>query len=208
VAAGELVVDDGAYELAGPFLARRERQDESRAGVGGEWSGEWELSVVEIERRSPADRSQLRSSMRALRRAELREGVWLRPANLAADRLPDARALAATQCRTFTARPDEDARDLATSLWDLPGWAAEARHLATALEEHEPELADPAALAPGFVLSARALRHFQADPLLPPALLPTDWPGARLRATYEHYDARFKASWSDHFRDRASMRRS
>ncbi len=200
VAAGELVVDDGAYELAGPFLARRERQDESRAGADAGWTGDWELAVVEGERRSASDRAQLRAAMRALRRAELREGVWLRPANLAPDRLPDAQAVAAAQCRTFTARPDDDAEEVVSRLWDLAGWAGEARRLDDLLAAHEHKLDDPTELAPGFLLSARVLRHFQADPLLPAALVPADWPGIDLRSTYERYDSAFKGSWADHFR--------
>jgi phenylacetic acid degradation operon negative regulatory protein len=57
----------------------------------------------------------------------------------------------------------------------------------------------PDDLAPGFVVSAAVLRHFQADPLLPLELLPKDWPGAKLRAFYENWDARYRtllAEWS------------
>jgi phenylacetic acid degradation operon negative regulatory protein len=57
----------------------------------------------------------------------------------------------------------------------------------------------PVTLAPGFELSASVLRHLQADPLLPDELLPADWPGTRLRATYDAWDARYRATlreWS------------
>ena len=57
----------------------------------------------------------------------------------------------------------------------------------------------PEALAPGFELSAAVLRHLQADPLLPAELLPEDWPGGHLRATYDGWDARYRATlreWS------------
>ena len=104
VVAGELTLDDGRYALSGPFLSRRERQDESRNGVGGPWDGEWEMAVVEGERRPAADRTALRAAMRALRFGELREGVWLRPANLDPDRLPDARTVVGAQCFGLVAR--------------------------------------------------------------------------------------------------------
>jgi phenylacetic acid degradation operon negative regulatory protein len=55
------------------------------------------------------------------------------------------------------------------------------------------EAGDPAGLADGFVTSAAVLRHLQADPLLPPALLPDDWPGAALRHEYDAYDAAYRA---------------
>jgi phenylacetic acid degradation operon negative regulatory protein len=55
------------------------------------------------------------------------------------------------------------------------------------------------ALAPGFELSAAVLRHLQADPLLPEDLLPARWPGTRLRAVYDDWDARYRTTlraWS------------
>ena len=197
VAAGELTVDDGRYALAGRFLSRRERQDESRSGVSGAWGGDWEMAVVEGERRPAADRTALRAAMRVLRFGELREGVWLRPANLDPDRLPDARTVVGAQCLGLVARPDGD---VAGRLWDLGGWAAAARRLEADLDDHSPRLEDPHELAPGFLLSATVLRHLQADPLLPTDLLPGDWPGRAVRKAYEAYDATFKASWSTHLR--------
>jgi phenylacetic acid degradation operon negative regulatory protein len=197
VTAGELTGDGRAYELAGPFLTRQARQDESRAGAPSGWSGEWELAVVDAERRAAADRAELRAAMRALRLAELRAGVWLRPDNLDPARLPDARAVVAAQCRTLRSRPDDDPTELAARLWDLEGWAATAERLVADLATSEARLAggDPEALAPGFVLSASVLRHFQADPLLPQTLLPDRWPGPGLRAAYEAYDATFQGAW-------------
>ncbi len=201
VSAGELTLEDGRYALAGRFLARRERQDESRAGVTTSWSGEWELAVVDGERRAATDRTALRTAMRALRLAELREGVWLRPANLDPDRLPEARAVVAAQCRTFTARPDEEAAALAARLWDLDGWADAAVGHERALDELAPQLgADPEVLRPAFLALAATLRHLQADPLLPAALLPDDWPGPALRRSHDRADVAFKAAWTTHLR--------
>ena len=56
----------------------------------------------------------------------------------------------------------------------------------------ELEGGDRAALAPGFVLSAAVLRHFVADPLLPPELTPRGWPGPALRREYDRYDELFR----------------
>jgi phenylacetic acid degradation operon negative regulatory protein len=55
------------------------------------------------------------------------------------------------------------------------------------------EAGDPAELAAGFVTSAAVLRHLQADPLLPDALLPSGWPGAALRTEYDRYDAAYRS---------------
>ena len=46
------------------------------------WGGEWEMVVITATGRGPAERADLRSRLTALRLAELREGVWLSPANL------------------------------------------------------------------------------------------------------------------------------
>jgi phenylacetic acid degradation operon negative regulatory protein len=55
-------------------------------------------------------------------------------------------------------------------------------------------------LAPGFVLSASVLRHFQADPLLPDELLPADWPGRSLRREYDAWDVAYRAVLAHHAR--------
>lgn len=82
-------------------------------------------------------------------------------------------------------------------LWDLAAWSDRAAELVRALATLEP--AGPEALAPGFELSAAVLRHLQADPLLPTELLPRSWPGGLLRAAYDDWDARYRATlreWS------------
>ncbi|HMQ27042.1 MAG TPA: PaaX family transcriptional regulator C-terminal domain-containing protein [Acidimicrobiales bacterium] len=198
VAAGELTADDGTYALAGPLLARQARQDESRraAVVAADWDGAWTMAVVHGDPRSAAQRSELRAAAGALRLAELREGVWVRPDNLDPDRLPASSAVLATQCARLTVHPDEPGpEDLASRLWELDGWAARAAALRARMDGIVValEAGDTAALAPGFVLSASVLRLTQADPLLPDALLPAAWPGAALRAEYDRYDAAYQS---------------
>jgi phenylacetic acid degradation operon negative regulatory protein len=202
VAAGELDPDDGAYRLAGPLLSRQARQDASRRADRQPWDGSWWLAVVVVERRPAATRAELRQAMRRLKMAELREGVWTRPANLGADRDPDAREVVTQQCRSFTTRSLDDAPALAGSLWDLDGWAATTGELRASLGRLQPALddGDAGVLAEAFVVSATVLRHLLADPLLPLELLPDDWPGDALRADYERYDSAFKDVWRAWFR--------
>jgi phenylacetic acid degradation operon negative regulatory protein len=123
--------------------------------------------------------------MTSLRLAELREGTWLRPANLTRERP----ALVTAQCTFFTGQPESP--DLAERLWDLPAWAARARELAAALDE-------AADLSAQFTLAAAVLRHFLADPLLPQELLPPDWPGTDLRTRYDDFDTRFQSVLRTH----------
>jgi phenylacetic acid degradation operon negative regulatory protein len=91
----------------------------------------------------------------------------------------------------FSVVPDDDPAALAASLWDLGAWSVRARALLDALDARPP--LGPDDLAPGFELSAAVLRHLQADPLLPAELLPSGWPGARLRRTYDRWDARYRS---------------
>jgi phenylacetic acid degradation operon negative regulatory protein len=203
VAAGELEPDGDGYRLAGALRARQARQDLSRSGPSEPWDGRWSLHVVAADTRDAQQRSDLRSAAAALRLAELREGVWTRPANLPTGLLPDEEAVVAEQCRTFTAAPAEDPAALTAELWDLAAWADRAEDLRRRLAGiiGALEAGDLGALPDGFVLSAAALRHFQADPLLPVELLPKAWPGPALRADYEAYDAAFTAVWRSWYRE-------
>ena len=163
------------------------------------WDGTWELAIVRRRGRRAADRVSLRHALADLRLAELREGVWLRPANLPADRSPDARVLAAGQ---FSGRHAADPPPDPAALWDLDGWADDARALQAELTELQPrfEAHDTGALGVGFVASAAVLRLLQRDPLLPRALRPASWPGDDLRRAYDRYDAAYRAVWTDWFR--------
>lgn len=206
VGAGELVSDGGDYRLAGRLLQRQARQTASRLAEHRTWGGDWELAVVTPERRDASARAALREAMRQRKLAELREGVWLRPDNLAADRSSGSQAIVLAQCRRFTTRlVDDDPADLVAALWDLDAWSAQARDFRTELHALVGvlEAGDTDPLAPGFVLSAAVLRHMLADPLLPDELLPDDWPGAALRDDYDRYDRAFKTVWRNWFRTQA-----
>ncbi len=190
VAAGEATTDGaGRYRLAGHLLARRRRQQASLAGdrTGGRpWAGRWLMAVVRAGAAAPAVRAGRRRALAAARLAERRDGVWLRPDNLDVD-LPEA---VARDVERFVVRPEGDAGALAAGLWDLGGWAAAADGLRAALAAERPDVPDR--LADGFVLSAAVLRHLQSDPLLPPELLPTAWPGRALRDEYRRFDAAYR----------------
>lgn len=195
VTRGEASSDGGGYGLAGRLVARQQRQAASRRAERCEWDGTWELATIDgDDARSPTDRAVLRDALRSLRLAELRGGVWARPSNLSPDRSPEARAEAARWCHWWQAATPSPEPD-AGALWDLRTWAEGAKALQREMARRIDalEAGDSRHLADGFVTSATVLRHLQADPLLPQALLPATWPGDQLRADYDRYDTAYRA---------------
>ncbi|MFD9550640.1 hypothetical protein ACFWBG_24890 [Nocardia salmonicida] len=93
-------------------------------------AGDWEQVVVTVVGRPSAERAALRASLLSLRLAELREGVWLRPANI-------VRALPADLADTaiqFRLRPVENPADLTAALWPLTDWSARGYVLLEAIK--------------------------------------------------------------------------
>ncbi|WP_329341970.1 PaaX domain-containing protein, C- domain protein [Streptomyces sp. NBC_00663] len=176
VAAGDLRRTDTVHRLSDRLLERQRRQDDAVHPRTRAWDGDWEMLVVTATGRGPAERADLRTRLTALRLAELREGVWLRPANLSRP-LPADLAQVGERC---TARPDRPAAELAAVLWPLGAWAAKGR----ALLAHTARVDGP---ADRFTAYAAVVRHLLADPVLPTGLLPADWPGTALRTAYADY---------------------
>ncbi|MFB7112393.1 PaaX family transcriptional regulator C-terminal domain-containing protein [Streptomyces sp. NPDC056190] len=173
VAAGDLRRSDTVHGLSDRLLERQRRQDAAVHPETCSWGGEWEMVVVTATGREPAERAELRARLTALRLAELREGVWLRPANL---RRPWPGGLSSV-VRRFTARPEEPAADLAARLWPVGDWAATARTLLDLVARTDRP-------ADRFTALAAVVRHLLADPVLPAPLLPAHWPGPALRTVY------------------------
>lgn len=174
--AGDVRRVEGGYELSDRLRARQRHQDEGVADTGASWDGTWEMAVVVVAGRSGADRASLRDELAAARLAELREGVWMRPANL---RRPRAYAEdPVLDC--FTIHPREHAAELAGRLWDLRAWAIHGEDL---LEDME-TVTEPALR---LAVAANVVRLLTADPLLPQNLVPQGWPGERLREAYRAY---------------------
>lgn len=179
VAAGDLLRDDGGYRLSDRLLARQRRQDRALDPRLRPWTGRWTTVLVTGSGDDARTRAALRAALADRRLAELREGVWLRPDNLAGDQPWDADI--AARVRVLTAR-DERPAELAAQLWDLPGWSADGHRLLA-------ELAAADGVPAGFTAAAAIVRHLLTDPVLPAQLLPADWPGEELRGRYGDFVA-------------------
>jgi phenylacetic acid degradation operon negative regulatory protein len=198
VSNGELAADDGSYALTGRLLERRQRVDEASRiddAAPRRWDGTWELAVVALERRSAADRLELRKAAVALHLAELREGVWIRPDNLDPQRFPTFRAVLDQQCTHFHGAATDITADKVRSLFSLGEWADDARVLIEAMDVAPKASArdeSPESITYEFALSIAVVRHLQLDPLLPVELIGEHWPGHTLRSTYHRFDHVFK----------------
>ncbi|USI92958.1 PaaX family transcriptional regulator C-terminal domain-containing protein [Rhodococcus pyridinivorans] len=175
--AGDLErTDEGGYRLSERLLHRQRRQAAAIHVIPKPWNGDWDMFVVTASGRSAADRATLRAALIDLRLAELREGVWLRPANLYLDWPTDIDTLG----ERLTTKTVRDPAGLAARLWDLSAWANRARALLAAIDTSDPVMR--------FTACATSVRHLLDDPLLPYELLPSDWPGSELRQSHLEYN--------------------
>jgi phenylacetic acid degradation operon negative regulatory protein len=193
VARGEAEARDGGYALAGRLARRREEQAESLHPRTVPWQGAWLVAIAPRTARTAGVRAEWRDAMRAAHLAELRPGVWTRPDNLGGTRPGGA--------SWWTGTPEEDPAALARRLFATERWQADARRRIDALAAATGALGD-GLVREAFVTGAAALRHVRADPLLPPPLLPADWPGAELRAAYGRFQTEFTRAARTWFRAR------
>lgn len=173
VASGELTVHRGTYALAQHHRERQRLQQADLDPPRQPWNGAWELVAVVESGRDATERARLRALLRADRLAELREGLWMRPANLARAPLTDS------HITTMRAHP-HDPSILLAKLWDLRVWADTGHRLLTAA-------AGPELDGPRFAAMTALVRHLRTDPALPEELLPADWPASALRTAYDDY---------------------
>lgn len=186
VAAGDLHREHGIYTLSDRLVERQRRQDDVMQVPAGDWNGVWRVAAVVSTGKDPASRQHLRRTMTAAHFAELREGLWMRPDNLAWEPGPEI----AEDLELMRARPDHHAAALAHRLFAPHRWAATGRDL-LAYAERAP---DPRERLTVF---ATIVRHLTHDPLLPRELLPDDWPGGALRRTYDAFREQVSREWRE-----------
>lgn len=177
VAAGDLVRSADGYRLADRLMGRQRRQDDALHPATTAWDGTWVTCVVTGIGADARARAALRTALQQTRFGELREGVWLRPANLPEPVPTEAHG----RVRVLTSR-DDDPSGLAAALWDLPGWAREGNRLLRTMDRARD-------IPARFAVAAAMVRHLLTDPVLPATLLPRDWPGERLRESYTDFAA-------------------
>lgn len=187
LATGDLTAIDAVYTLSPRHLDRQRAQDAALSPTTRTWDGTWETVVIVATGRDAADRASLRSGLAAARLAELREGVWMRPANLDhTGSLPGGTDVLALRTRS------EDNESLVNTLWDLSEWSHRGHEL---LEAIDVEGQTPERLS----AAAALVRHLLTDPVLPASLTPKDWPADALRRAYDDYRAELMTLRAHHY---------
>lgn len=177
---GDVVAEGRQYRLSDRLIDRQRQQDESRAPATRPWRGHWEMVLLEPDQVDPALQAAVGAQLTRLKLGEFRPGVWMRPANLRRPWPPPHRGQG-WYLNTRTIVGGSDGPGLAAWIWDLTAWVDRAEALLAAW-------ATSVGPAPRFVLAAAMVRHLQADPILPVALLPAGWPGSRLRDAYAAFE--------------------
>lgn len=177
VAGGDLIRSADGYRLSDRLLVRQRRQDDALAPPVLAWDRDWTTLVITSVGINAKTRASLRKTLQESRFGELREGLWLRPANLRLD-LRDEISARVRVLRSYDDAPAE----LAGRLWDLTGWATTGRGLLD-------EMAGADEVPGRFIAAAGMVRHLLTDPVLPAELLPAGWPGAELRFSYTEFAA-------------------
>ena len=172
VSTGDLVRSADGYRLSNRLLARQRRQDDAMRPHVKPWDGTWMTLVITSVGVEPRARAALRTALQENRFGELREGLWLRPDNLAVALPKDVMR----RVRVLHSR-DADPAELARQLWDLPEWARTGERLLD-------DMATASGIPGRFVAAAGMVRHLLTDPVLPEELLPPAWPAKALRESY------------------------
>lgn len=177
VSAGDLIRSADGYRLSERLLARQRRQDDAMRPKLRLWCGYWTMLIVTSVGADARTRAALRTTLHDKRFGELREGVWMRPDNLALELDAEVR----DRVRIVQACDDAPA-ELAGQLWDLPSWADTGHQLLA-------KMSVASDVPSRFAVAAAMVRHLLTDPVLPVELLPADWPGMQLRSAYNDFVA-------------------
>ncbi|WP_410612986.1 PaaX family transcriptional regulator C-terminal domain-containing protein [Amycolatopsis sp. lyj-109] len=168
---GTAVLRDGQRKLDGDIVDRH-------------WDGRWTLLTFSVPETRRADRYALRTRLGWFGFGPLRSGLWVSAS--AADIAPALAELdLLDHAEVFRAEPFmwTDPARIAREAWDLPRIAAGYEQFLRRWSESAPgEPGDE--LSRRIRLGAEWLLLIRRDPVLPPALLPPDWPGTRAAALF------------------------
>lgn len=167
------------------YLEHAYRQDDGLVP----WDGSWHLAAFSVPESRRHARDELRRSLRFLGGATTGGGLyvcandWDEIVIAEATRLGVVDRLTIATTRDLRVGDIDDPRALAAHLWDLAGLAAAWTAFESALAARRAAGGDGRErVGAAFVSAVEFSATMERDPLLPPELLPPDWPGRSARA--------------------------
>jgi phenylacetic acid degradation operon negative regulatory protein len=178
------------------FAARKRlafRQDAARRP----WDGTWHLAAFAIPEAQRTARDTLRDHLGHLGGAPIHNGLyvsphrWERRVLAAAERLGVAGHVTTAATADLAVGGESDPAGNAARLWPIDRVAERYRHFVARwsavpgaladMRRHDQRLTDRAYLPGSLAMALAFAACFDADPLLPPEVLPQPWPGREAR---------------------------
>ena len=183
-----LMTTDRHELLYGPepeWLAFAFRQD---AGLA-EWDGTWRTASFTLGEDRKRERNALREVLVGMGAAPLMPGLYVHAVDwgpwleAAIEQLAVTDAVVISEIETWTVHGLTEPRAIAARLWPLEAITESYRNFVDRFSAVPGPSADPAAdLARAIDVVSAFESCIRQDPLLPPELLPSDWPGAAARS--------------------------
>ncbi|WP_307846187.1 PaaX family transcriptional regulator C-terminal domain-containing protein [Actinospica durhamensis] len=160
-----------------------------RGAVNRDWDGYWTLLGFSLPESWQRQRHELRSQLTWAGFGPLFNGLWIAPGKLDVTDLVGSLGLE-SHVKAFYAQsvPGTDAAKMVQETWDLDAVATRYRSFLTRWHDPDtpPRHGDP--LAVKLLLACDWLQVIRADPRLPSAHLPADWPAAEAEALFVRVD--------------------
>lgn len=160
-----------------------------QGAVNRDWDGYWTLLGFSLPESWQRQRHALRSQLTWAGFGPLFNGLWLAPGRVDVTDLVGSLGLE-SHVKAFYAQsvPGTDVARMVEETWDLDAVAARYRSFLTRWRDPEaaPGHGDP--LAVKLVAACDWLQVIRADPRLPQAHLPADWPAAEAEALFVRLD--------------------
>jgi phenylacetic acid degradation operon negative regulatory protein len=194
---------DAVFRATGVGLAglgsyvERTRLAYGQDAAGRGWDRHWHLVAFAVPETKRGARDALRDQLLALGGAAVQGGLYVSPhawekdVQAAAERLGIAEAVTVASTDDLDVGGRHDPRELARTLWPIDELAARYERftnqfkavleLLEDMRKRRQRLADEMFLPGAFAMAVSYMDCFDADPLLPPELLPRPWPGRTAR---------------------------
>lgn len=187
--AGYMIYGEDGLTKPGPLIEHRVlRQFRTAQSSRPIWNGAWILLAFPEGIDHSGVPERVKDYLRADVFAELRKDVWIRPDNLGSGE--DFLSAAVSEQLYFPCEVQiESPRSLAAELWDLEEWMEIASEFLELLSAERVEIeSNPIDhVHRSWMLELAFFIHLYRDPRLPPALLPSHWPGETLWREFSTY---------------------